>query len=212
MNYFIICFEIIGTISFAVSGSVLALNKNMDIFGSCILGLTTACGGGMIRDILLGITPPSALKNPIYLIIATITSLIIFLPAVRRLLSSNKKLYETIMLITDSIGLGIFTVCGAKVAIDANYFTNSFLIVFVAVITGVGGGVMRDIFAGIKPYIFIKHIYACAAIFGAVVCSVTYSLLGEKISMILGFAVIIVIRICAAKFRWSLPKATEFEL
>ena len=174
--------------------------------------LSASCGGGITRDILLGLTPPAALVNPLYLIIATLTSLIIFFLAAKKLFSSSKKIYEIIMLLTDSIGLGIFTVCGIKIAFDAGFGENLFLIVFVAVITGVGGGVLRDIFAGQKPYIFVKHVYACAAIAGAVVCAVLYQISGEEISMLSGFAIIIAIRLCAAKCRWSLPKANDFEI
>ena len=212
MSCFIVVLEIIGTISFAVSGAVLALSKNMDLFGMCMLGITTACGGGMIRDLLLGITPPTVLENPMYLTIAGITSVVIFLPFVRKFISSNKKIYDLIMTVTDSLGLGIFTVCGVKVAIDSVGAENSFLIVFVAVITGVGGGVLRDMFAGMKPYIFVKHFYACASIIGAVICTFGYNITGEKISLISGFIVIVVIRLCASKFRWSLPKADSMDV
>lgn len=222
MDLFIFIFEIIGTAAFAVSGALTGLGKHMDIFGVCILGLTTATGGGMIRDLVLGITPPAMFENPIYVAISIAVSVVVFLPFVRRRLYMNsddsaakpeldRKLFDVILLLTDSAGLGIFTVCGAKVAIDAGYdtarFDNYFLIIFVAVLTGVGGGVIRDIFAGNRPYIFIKHIYACASIAGAVVCALLWRFAGQNASMLAGFAVVTAIRLCAAKFRWSLPKA-----
>ena len=212
MYVFMLCFEIIGTISFALSGAMTALKKNMDIFGICVLGLTTAVGGGIIRDLILGITPPATFIDPKYVIIAVAVSIILFFPFVRRLISRRPRTYEVILLISDSAGLGIFTVYGAKVAIEAGYGESAFLVVLVAVLTGVGGGVMRDVFAGDRPYIFVKHVYACAAIAGAVVCVALWKVTTPNVSMIAGFAVIFVLRLCSAKFRWSLPKPKYVEL
>lgn len=207
MNVFIVCFEIIGTVAFAISGAMTALKKEMDVFGTCILGLTTAVGGGILRDLLLGITPPSTFRDPKYVLISIAVSLIIFITFVRRIITANRRVYDTVMLVTDSAGLGIFTVYGLKVAMDAGFGDNLFLVIFVAVITGVGGGVMRDIFAGDRPYIFVKHIYACASLAGAILCALLWNAAGEDVSIIAGFALIIAIRFCAAHFRWSLPRA-----
>ena len=211
MALFILIFEIIGTLAFAVSGAITGLKKNMDIFGVCILGLTTAVGGGIIRDLILGITPPATFRNPTNALLSIGVSLIIFVPALRRKIFANHRLYDQLMLISDSAGLGIFTVCGARVAIDAGFCGNIFLTVFVAVLTGVGGGVIRDLFAGDRPYIFVKHIYACAALIGAIICRLLWNIAGSEVSMVVGFAVIIIIRLMAVKFHWNLPKAKEIE-
>lgn len=210
MDVFIILLEIIGTISFALSGAICALKKNMDIFGVCILGITAAVGGGVIRDITLGLTPPSALMHPHYIIISVISSVLIFIPKIRHVITSHPHLYDKLMLATDSLGLGIFTVCGLKVGFDSGFSENPMLLIFIAVVTGVGGGVLRDIFAGERPYIFVKHIYACAAIAGAVLSCLLWGLSGEYIAMTAGLLLIVIIRFLAAKFRWSLPKAGEF--
>lgn len=210
MALFILIFEVIGTIAFAVSGAITGLKKNMDIFGVCILGLTTAVGGGIIRDLILGITPPAAFRNPTNALLAITVSIIIFIPAVRHRIFANNRVYELLMLISDAAGLGIFTVCGARVAIDAGFSGNIFLTVFVAVLTGVGGGVIRDLFAGDRPYIFVKHIYACAALAGAMLCTLLWNAAGSGISMISGFALVIIIRMLAVKFHWNLPHAKEF--
>lgn len=207
MNLFVTYLEIIGTISFAISGAITGIKKNMDIFGVCILGITTSVGGGIMRDIILGITPPSIFIDPTIVLVAIGVSILCFLPFVRKFFSTNHRLYEISMLLFDSAGLGIFTVCGAEVAISSGYAENAFLTIFIAVLTGVGGGVIRDIFAGDRPYIFIKHIYACAALLGAIVCTMLWNTLGSNISMLLGFVLIVVIRLFAAKFHWSLPKA-----
>ena len=82
-----------------------------------------------------------------------------------------------------------------------------FLVLFVAVITGVGGGVMRDLFAGDRPYIFVKHVYACAALLGAIAFAALKPLVGLDGATVIGFALIVVIRFCSARFHWSLPKA-----
>ena len=106
----------------------------------------------------------------------------------------------------DSLGLGLFTVIGIETAYTYVAETNVYLAVFVGVITGVGGGVMRDVLAGNTPYIFTKHFYACASLIGAVVCSLCWSCLGSISSMLLGAIIIIVLRNMAAHYRWSLPK------
>lgn len=200
-------FEIIGTVAFAASGAIVALKKEMDIFGVAILGLFTAVGGGVIRDMILGNTPPAVFKDPVYAVVAIITSVIIFLPKVRGLLKKSPKVYDIVMLIMDSVGLGIFTVVGIQTAKLVNPDSGYFLLVFVGIVTGVGGGLLRDICAGVTPYIFVKHFYACASLFGSLLCALLWNYTSENIAMISGSAAVLVLRILAAKFRWSLPKA-----
>lgn len=212
MQYFITFLEIIGAAAFAVSGAVTALKKNMDIFGVCVMGITTATGGGVIRDIILGRTPPQMFNDSKYVVVSLIVSIIIFIPFFRHFLTANKRIYEAVLLVTDSAGLGIFTVYGVKVAIDAGYADNTFLVLFVALVTGVGGGVLRDIFAHDRPYIFIKHIYACAALAGAVLCRLLWNGAGQSVSMVCGLVLVILIRLLSAKYKLSLPKATDVEL
>lgn len=210
MDLFILILEIIGTVSFALSGAISALKKNMDIFGVCILGITTAVGGGIIRDITLGLTPPSALCDPLYIIISVVASILIFIPTIRHFITARPIFYERMMLVTDSLGLGVFTVVGLNVGIDSGFIENPLLLIFIAVVTGVGGGVLRDIFAGERPYIFVKHIYACAAIAGAALSYLLWVPFGRYVSMSFGLILIVAIRFCAAHFHWSLPKAKEF--
>ena len=212
MQYFITFLEIIGAAAFAVSGAVTALKKNMDILGVCVMGITTATGGGVIRDIILGRTPPQMFNDSKYVVVSLIVSIIIFIPFFRHFLTANKRIYEAVLLVTDSAGLGIFTVYGVKVAIDAGYADNTFLVLFVALVTGVGGGVLRDIFAHDRPYIFIKHIYACAALAGAVLCRLLWNGAGQSVSMVCGLVLVILIRLLSAKYKLSLPKATDVEL
>ena len=210
MNTFIIIFEIIGTIAFAISGALTAMRKHMDIFGTCVLGVTTAVGGGMIRDSILGLTPVSALVHPEYLLLAAVVSIIVFLPFVNKQIFLNQKAFDIILLIADSIGLGTFTAYGFMVAVNSG-FTEWFLLIFVAVITGVGGGVMRDVFAMQEPLIFVKHVYAIASIIGAIAFYFVYLYVDINIAFIVCFVTIFIIRILSAHFRWKLPKASIYE-
>ena len=164
MEQLFLILELVGTLAFAASGAITGLKKNMDVFGVCILGLTTAVGGGVIRDLLLGITPPGTFQDPIYAVVALLTSLVLFLPRIRRLLMWDQRLYDLVLLIMDSAGLGIFTVAGIRIAYEHAARPTLFLLVFVGVVTGVGGGVLRDVLAGDTPYIFVKHVYASAAV------------------------------------------------
>lgn len=191
--------EIIGTIAFAMSGAFVAIEKKMDILGVGILGITTAVGGGIIRDTLIGVTPPSSLVDPMYAFIALAVSLIVFIPGIRKLIDLDSK----IMVFIDAIGLGAFTVIGCNAALR---FDNIWLQLFLGVLTGVGGGVVRDIFAAEKPMIFVRHFYAVASLVGAIAYSILlpYS---NIISAIVGITIIVILRMLAAKYKWHLPKA-----
>jgi len=200
-------FELVGTVAFAISGAITGLKKKMDIFGVAILALVTAVGGGAIRDIVLGNTPPMTFRNPVYALVAIATGIVVFVPAIRKLPSKNPKVFDVFLLVTDSVGLGVFTVMGIRTAINAGQKENIFLLIFVGVVTGVGGGLLRDMMAGNTPYIFVKHIYASASLLGAVICVALWDVAGATISMIAASTLVVTIRFLAARFKWSLPKA-----
>lgn len=209
MDTMILAMELVGVLSFAASGAMTGLRKGMDLFGVCILGLTTAVGGGVLRDVILGSTPPATFQNPIYATAAVLTSLVLFLPRVRRLLNRSQHLYDVTMLVMDTLGLGIFTVMGVQIAYTRVEDPTVFLLVFVGVVTGVGGGVLRDMMAGDTPYIFVKHVYASASLAGALVC-VLFWLPGlEVYAMGAGAVTVIVIRVLSAYYRWNLPHAHD---
>ena len=208
MEQFLLIFEMAGTIAFAVSGALMGIHKGMDIFGVCILGLTTACGGGMVRDVLLGNTPPAAFQDPVPSAVAIVTSLILFLSGVRHMLMGNQRRYDLFMLLMDSAGLGIFTVMGVRVAWHCTEASSLYLLVFVGVVTGVGGGLLRDIMAGDTPYIFVKHIYACASLAGALLCGLLRPA-GEMTAMLAGAALVFAIRCLSAHYRWNLPRTHD---
>lgn len=211
MNYqeiLIFIIEILGTIAFAASGAMVGVDHKMDIFGVSVLGVITAVGGGMTRDIVLGLTPPSVFRNPVYAAVATVTSCAVFAVVYwkKELLEGHFRVtYDRIMLVLDSVGLGLFTVMGVSTGFRYGYGNNAFLLVFLGTITGVGGGLLRDVMAGVPPYIFVRHIYACASIVGALTCVFTYKRLGEVPSMVISAGVVILIRYLAAHYHWNLP-------
>ena len=209
MQISILILELIGTVAFAVSGAMVALKKNMDIFGVAILGLTTAVGGGALRDILLGNTPPVMFREPVYALLSIFVSVVVFIPQVRHLLTHNHALYDRMMLVMDSLGLGIFTVVGINTAYELSHDYTFFLLVFVGTITGVGGGLLRDVMAGNTPYIFVKHVYACASAVGAILCVGLYVPLGKASAMFIGAMTVIIIRLLAAHYKWSLSHSSE---
>lgn len=206
-EWFLFGLEMLGTAAFAVSGAMTALQKHMDIFGVAILGVTTAVGGGVIRDILIGSCPPAMLLDPTFALAAVAFSVFVFFPVVRRGIDVNHRAWDLLLLWADSIGLGVFTVIGVKAAYDASISTW-FASIFLGTITGVGGGLLRDMMASNTPYIFVKHIYACAAIAGAAVCRAMWAPFGERAAMFTGAVCIFLIRLLSAHYRWSLPKAS----
>ncbi len=204
----LMAFVIVGTIPAAISGAMLGIKKKMDIFGSAILALTTGVGGGVIRDLVLGNTPPATFRDPVYALVALCTGLLTFMPAVHRLFEQHAKLYDMLMTITDSLGLGVFTVVGVQTAYGISAEYRMFLLVFVGTITGVGGGILRDLLAGDVPYIFAKHhFYACACVLGAFLTSLLWPIAGDFWAMLIGSVFIFILRMLAAVFHWKLPDA-----
>lgn len=202
----LLIFELIGTVAFAVSGAMTALNKKMDIFGVVTLGVITAVGGGVIRDLVLGNTPPETFKNPVYGIVAIVTSMVVFLPFLRKINTEKHHKFELLLLVMDSLGLAVFTVMGIRTAVTVTNEFNIYLLIFVGIITGIGGGVIRDILAQNTPYIFVKHFYATASLIGAVVCIALWNVAGAITAMITGAVLIFVLRMLAARFHWRLPR------
>lgn len=202
--------EMLGTVAFAASGAMIGVQRKMDLFGVCILGVITSVGGGMIRDLVLGNIPPAVFRNPVYAAVAAATSFMVFLLIHWRkdLLKQGhlRELYDKIMLIMDSVGLGIFTVVGVNTGIQCGYRNHTFLLIFVGTITGVGGGLLRDVMAGVPPYIFYRHVYACASIAGAIACVYIYRELGIVAAMVVSSALVVLIRFLAAYYHWNLPK------
>lgn len=196
-------FEFVGTVSFAISGAMEAIRHKMDLFGVIMLGLITACGGGVLRDIVIGVIPPRVFQNPTWAILAIIISLLVFiiLRFSKAALQHVVRLRETLYFLADTGGLAAFTVLGIESAGEGSFA----LLLFVGIITGVGGGVLRDVLAGTVPSIFKKHIYALASAAGALTDILLMRILPHEIAMLAGFCVVVLIRVLASYFHWNLP-------
>lgn len=208
----IIIIELIGIIAFAISGAIVALKKNFDIFGVIVLGVITAVGGGAIRDIILGIIPPTIFRNSLYVLIAFITSCIAFGAAAIAALKfkKNKEFFKDVVNFFDAVGLGVFAVTGTNTAIINGFEHNAFLAIFVGVITGIGGGILRDILAGKIPFVLYKDIYASAALAGA---SIYYYMntnsINETFAVAAAILITIIIRLFASFYHLGLPRISS---
>ena len=207
--YFFYCLEIIGTVAFAASGAMLAIDRDLDLFGVLLLGVTTAVGGGIMRDVLLGIFPPNAFSNSIYVAMAFATSLAVFLFAYLKeepYWKQRAKMDRVVNLL-DAIGLGIFSVAGAQMAMNRGFADNAFLCIFMGMMTGVGGGILRDMMSQAIPFVLKKRIYAVASIAGAAAYfALTQADISRSGAMLAGVMLTVAIRMLATHYAWDLPK------
>lgn len=204
-------FDIIGTIAFAFSGAIFGARKNMDVLGVLVLGIVTALGGGFIRDLVLGITPPNMFRNSNNAIISTITSLLVFIVIYLKKDNYDKKLLHLLtklMTFSDTIGLASFTITGIATALSMGH-QEKFLLIFVGTITGVGGGVIRDVLSGSVPFIFREQIYAGACILGATVFLILRHFMSVDIALIICFFTVLIVRLIAVKKNLNLPRISS---
>lgn len=210
MNYVFFYLEIFGIIAFSISGSLVAINKKFDVFGVVVVGIITSFGGGLSRDIIVGRIPPTLFSNAFLIAISVVVSLLTFALAYvkrKRFILIQHKI-ECINNYFDAIGLAVFTITGVESIYNYGFSDNVLLCIGMGVLTGVGGGLIRDIFTNSSPYIFTKHFYAMASIIGAT----AFYLLRifaplQIISTIVGIGLIFILRLLATKFHWELPKA-----
>lgn len=199
---FISLLEIIGTIAFAISGALLAIKKDMDYYGIVFSAIITSVGGGIVRDILINKDLPSALSNPIFIIISIISALLTII-FYKKIIHLNK-----LLLISDAIGLGAFTAIGAQVAIT-NQIYHPIVIIILALLTGTGGGAIRDVFAKEIPYVFHKEVYAVASLLGSIFYIILNKYMGNKIALYGCFAITLIIRIFCLKKNIHLKKVSR---
>ena len=202
MFYFAI--DILGTIAFAISGVLVAMEKKLDLFGVIIIAFVTAIGGGTLRDMLIGNTPVLWMRELTYVlvILGTVIFAILFSKQLRRL---RKTLF-----LFDTIGIGLFTMVGVEKGLNANLFPV--MCIALGTITACFGGVIRDILCNEIPVIFRKEVYATACILGAL----SYFLLRklpftEEYAYSAAIMIIIVIRILVVKFKIALPNIYRTE-
>jgi uncharacterized membrane protein YeiH len=191
-------FDILGTISFAVSGVFAAMQRKLDIFGILVIAFITAAGGGTLRDMLLGDVPVVWMRNLMYpvLILATTAVTILFKKIVGN--------FQSTLLAFDSLGLGFFTVIGLQKGIAFELHPG--ICVALGTITGCFGGVIRDISLGTIPLIFQKEIYASASILGGIVYFLLLMIpMQENVIELIVIAIIFLVRMIAVRFQLSLP-------
>lgn len=195
--------DYLGTFAFAISGIRLASGQNIDLFGAYVIGMLTAVGGGTIRDLLLGLTP-FWLTTPSYVLI-TLISLLAVVVFRKQLVKLNEQLF-----LYDAIGLGFFTIVGMEKAIMIGF--PFWVALFMGVITGSFGGLLRDVSMSQVPLIFRKDIYAMASVAGGLVFGLL-DMLGVQhiIVQVVGVSFVIATRVFCVKHHISLPvlKATE---
>lgn len=201
--------EWIGTISFATSGALVAIRHGLDLFGVVTVGAITAVGGGIMRDCMIGNVPPKIFSNPLIVIVAVVTTMIVFQIAYfyRKKFNKLSEAVDTVNLLFDALGLAAFSITGVEVACMASLEDNVLPVVVMGVITGVGGGVLRDVLVNEKPYILTKHIYAVVSVCGCCL----YYLLSVRLGYTVFATVFVLIftvtmRLLAARLHWKLPK------
>ena len=198
----ILFLDYLGTAVFAISGALAGVNKRFDLFGIIILGLVTAIGGGTLRDLLIGRTPVAWLTdiNYLYAVLAGVVIAIIF----RSKLDHVRKMIFTM----DAIGLGLFTITGVDLGLEAGL--HPLICILLGTTGAVFGGVIRDTLSNEIPLIFRNEIYASVSILGgALYFILTYLNCGTTASYIIVCSMIILLRICAVRFKWQLPKIEE---
>lgn len=190
--------DLLGTVAFAISGALAAMNRKLDLFGIFIIAFVTAIGGGTIRDALIGNTPVMWMQNTIYIYLIGVVTIL-------AIIFRNKIYYlKTSLFLFDTIGLGIFTITGVETGIRNGL--EPIVCITLGVMTGTFGGVIRDILCNEIPVIFRKEIYATASIAGAVVFIFLLGLnVDTNIIYIVTSLIIIIIRLVVVKYKISLP-------
>ena len=206
MDEIMFVLELIGAAAFAVSGAMVAIEKRADIFGILFLAVTTALGGGVIRDVLIGRIPPVMFVSYWYLLISVVAALAVFIDAYLR--SEKYKLHldklDAVNNIFDAIGLAVFTVSGMNAAMPVS--DNVILVLFVGMCTGVGGGILRDVMTNTMPKVLRKRVYAVASLLGGGLYYAMYALgVNQIVSLGCGMLLIFALRLFATIFKWNLP-------
>ncbi len=193
--------DLAGIFVFAITGGLVAVRKQLDIFGVLVLAGTTGLGGGFLRDVLIDATPPAALADWRYLIVPVVAGLVTFVfhPAVGRL--------ERVINVFDAAGLGLFCVTGALKALD--YGLGPVPAALMGMVTGIGGGMARDLLAGRVPVVFSSELYATPALLGA-----TWAVLAQGWGLSVAYVAIPGVIICfglrvlALRRNWHAPLPT----
>jgi len=194
----LLIFDLVGITAFAASGAMAGVRARLDIFGVCVLGATTALGGGVLRDVLLGITPPASVSDWRYLLTPIVVALLVFRfhPRIARLRRG--------VLVLDAAGMGLFATGGAASALQHGAGVAAACVI--GMTTAIGGGALRDVLLREVPYVLRKEIYALAALAGAAVVVVTTAAgLHPGVAAALGATLAIALRWIALWRHWNAP-------
>lgn len=196
--------DLIGAFAFAVSGAMLGIRRRMDLFGILVLAFVTAISGGILRDLLLGAVPPAAVANWHYLALALTAGLLTF---------SCHQLFDRLqqpVLFFDAAGLGIFAVTGTQKALD--YGMNWPMAAVLGMLSGIGGGMVRDVLAAQTPVVLRSDVYAVAALAGGLVVVAGFYLgLPPTFVGLAGAALCVFLRLMALYRGWKLPTVRSTE-
>jgi len=192
--------NLMGTFAFGLSGGILAVKKRMDLFGVLVLSVATGLGGGILRDLILGHTPPATVTDWRYLAAAALAGIFVF--------SWYNRIanHGTFVTTFDAVGLSVFTVTGTVIALNAGLGPAPAALL--GMLTGVGGGVVRDVLAAEVPLIFRSEVYAVASMLGAIIVIVASQAGFSGIpSEILAALATFILRMVSVQRGWKIPVA-----
>lgn len=216
MEIFSTIIEIIGVIAFAIAGAMVAIRRKTDLFGVILLSIITAHGGGLTRDVVFSFSPPAIFGIKSYVVICVIVAIVVFLFAKKfsHTYLENESRIEKINDIFDALGLGVFAVIGVKVAIEQGHSGDALICITCGLLTGICGGMLRDVLTNYTPFVLVKRIYALAALAGALVYYILYIYgeaihIGENLAIVIGVSITFILRILAMTFKWNMPIAIK---
>lgn len=190
-------FDLLGTVVFAITGLLAARRKDLDLFGAIVIAMVTAIGGGTLRDLIIG-EPVFWTQNDIYIFVVVISAMMLFF------LARYKRLPVKLLVFLDALGLAVFTVIGTQKAMELGF--SDPIAIMTGIMTGVAGGIIRDVLVGEVPLVFRKEIYATASFVGASLLLVLVELgLSIDIAVIVAIVVTLSLRVWAILFHVELP-------
>ncbi|NJD39937.1 MAG: trimeric intracellular cation channel family protein [Geobacter sp.] len=195
--------DLLGTAAFAASGSLAAIRREMDLFGVLMLGLVTACGGGTLRDLLLGDTPPFIFKDETYLYLSVAVALVVFF------LHHHLDFIRHPLPYFDAVGLGTFVVIGTGKALEFNL--GLFGSVMMGVMTATAGGMIRDLLSAQVPMVLQREVYASACLAGGTLLYLLhhYTTIPHAWALVASALLVVVMRLAAIRYNWALPRAVK---
>ncbi len=199
--------EFSGTVIFAISGVFAVAERRLDWFGAIVVGIVTAIGGGTMRDLILGNTPVFWINDQMYLLVALIGAIAAI--ALVRLVHPEPGSFDRGLKLADAAGLALFAVVGADITLDLGF--SGVTAVLCGLLTGVGGGVIRDLLAGQTPLIMRSEVYATAALAGVVIFVglEEWTALPQTVNSIVAMGVIFCLRLAGIQRDWTLPRVSR---